>query len=407
MRICIVHEYFRPYITGGADLFLVSLADYLVSKGFDVDVITTHQNNLKYEELSKGIHVYRFKSSPIKLGYMYQFPGITIPWNYFNYPMISRIKKIMERSDVVHINNIFQLSFSPLRAAISLKKLIVFNVFDYWLTCFKKDFLYRNEPCKKISSLRCADCVLNMTTYFGGLLPAYFPLVFIDKILKRRFFKADVVIAPSNYAKNKIKDFVRVPIQVIPLPYTGKIFKRRRTIKEKIKLLFIGRLNEQKGAHIIPEISQELKKMGLKHEFNVIGNGPLFNSLRKKSKGLNINFHGAIYDEKIKRKFFLDSDIILIPAFGEEPLGLVLLESMAHGLPIISSNRGGLGELVKDNGVGLTCEPTARDIALSIKKLVSNKKTYKKIANNGYRNIKKFSPLKIFKEYEKIYNRFV
>lgn len=407
MRICIVHEYFRPYITGGADIFLVALSDYLISKGFEIDVITTHQNNLKHDELSNGIHIHRFKPSPIKLGHMYQFPGVTIPWNYFNYPMISRMKKIMKQADVVHINNIFQLSFSPLRAASSLGKPIVFDVHDYWLTCFKKDLLYRNEPCRKISSLRCADCILSMTTYFGGLIPSYLPLIFVDKILKRKFFKADAAITHSDFARRRIKDFVKVPIQVIPYPYIGKIYRKRRLVKDKIKLLFIGRLIEQKGAHIIPEISQELERMDLDHEFNVIGNGPLFDSLRRRSERFNIKFHGAIYDEKIKRRFFLNSDVILIQSFGEEPFGIVVLESMAHGLPIISTNRGGLGELVRDNGVGLTCEPTAKNIALAIKQLVSDKKTYEKMSKNGYKNIRKFLPIKIFKEYERVYERLV
>jgi len=407
MRICIAHEYFRPYITGGADLFLVALSDYLVSKGFDIDVITTHQKNLKYEELSDDIHIYRFKSSPIKLGYMYQFPGITIPWNYFNYPLISKMKEIMKKADILYINNIFQLSFSPFIAATTLNKPIVFDIHDYWSICFKKDLLYNNEPCRINNIFNCAKCLLNISFNLDFLVPFYLPLVFIDNTLKKHFLKPDFTITHSDFVRRKVKEFIKTPIQVIPYPYLGKIYKRKGRIGKEIKILFIGRINQQKGAHIIPEIATELKNQNISYEFDIIGGGSILESLKERSKKLNINFHGPIYDENVKRKFFLDSDVLLIPSFGEEPFGIVVLEGMAHGLPIISTNRGGLGELVENNEVGLVCEPDPKKIVKSINRLFSDKKQYKKFSNNGYKNIKKFLPSNIFNEYKKVFEQLL
>jgi len=135
----------------------------------------------------------------------------------------------------------------------------------------------------------------------------------------------------------------------------------------------------------------------------VIGDGPLLKKLKNSSKDINIIFHGAIYDKKIKREIFLDSDILLVPSFGEEPFGIVILEAMAHGLPIISSNRGGLGEIVKTNKIGITCEPTAKNIVKFIKKLISNENLYKKLSMNGYEKIKNYSSIKIFEEYRKLF----
>jgi glycosyltransferase involved in cell wall biosynthesis len=233
--------------------------------------------------------------------------------------------------------------------------------------------------------------------------PVICPLISIERKLKNDIFKADIIIVHSDFVKQKVEEFTKIPVKVIPYPYLGEINRTERKIGKKLKLLFIGRIIKQKGVHIIPEIARELNGNNIDYEIDVIGDGPLLQRLRVISKNLNIKYHGAIYDEKIKKRFFLNSDILLVPSLGEEPFGIVILEAMAHGLPIISSDRGGLGEIVKTNEIGIICEPKVKDFVGTIKKLSSNETLYQKLSVNCYEKIKNYSSVKIFEKYRKLF----
>lgn len=398
-----MHEYFKPDLTGGADIFLSKLADYLLTKGFKIEVIATLQKERKEIEVIDGIKINRFRTSPFKFTYMQQFPGLTIPWNYFNRRLISKMKKIIENADVVYLNNIFHLSFSPLRVLSFIKKPIVFDFHDYWFLCPKKDLLFNKSLCKKISSVRCSKCLSDMILGKTVLAPFIWPFISLERKLKDKIFMADVIIVHSNFVKKNVENFVKKPIKVIPYPYFGSINKVEREFGKKVKLLFIGRIVNQKGVNMIPDIARELKKCEIDYEINVIGDGPLLQKLKDISKGINVNYHGAIYDEKIKEKFFFNSDILLVPSLWEEPFGIVVLEAMANGLPVIASSKGGLEEIVKNNEIGITCEPTIGEFVESIKKLISNESFYKKLSMNCYEKIKNYSPETIFEEYRKLF----
>jgi glycosyltransferase involved in cell wall biosynthesis len=235
------------------------------------------------------------------------------------------------------------------------------------------------------------------------LAPFVWPFISLERKLKDKLFIADVIIVHSNFVKKNVENFVKKPVKVIPYPYFGKINKVEKKLGKKVKLLFIGRIVRQKGVNMIPNIARELKKCGIDYEINVLGDGPLLQKLKDSSKGINVNYHGAVYDEKIKEKFFLNSDILLVPSLWEEPFGIVALEAMANGLPVIASDRGGLGEIIKNNEIGITCEPTIQNFIESIKKIISNETLYKILSMNCYEKIKNYSPEKIFEEYRKLF----
>ena len=78
------------------------------------------------------------------------------------------------------------------------------------------------------------------------------------------------------------------------------------------------------------------------------------------------------------------SSIIVIPSIWEEPFGLVAAEAMSNGIAIISSNKGGLKEIIGRNGI-LLIILMLKNISLELKRLMSNKitlKNFKKSWNN-------------------------
>jgi glycosyltransferase involved in cell wall biosynthesis len=317
------------------------------------------------------------------------------------------MKSIMNDSDVAHINNIFHLSMSPFMAADRAGVPVVLDIHDVWPICFKKDCLYRDtDVCREWDIVKCSRCLL--ASRFSGmeaLLPFYLPMLWADRSLRRRIIRPDHVIVHSDYVRRKISCDMLPDAEVIPYCYLGRRANVKRRPGKSIRILFINRLIRQKGAGIIPGISENLRKAGIKHVIEVVGDGPMAAELRERSKGLSIRYHGAVYDWDRKDRMFREADVLIMPSQSEEPFGIVTLEAMAYGLPMVSTDRGGLGELVRSNGAGITCEPSADAFSGAISEMVSDRKSYDGFSANGRRNIKKYEKKRIFRRYEKMFER--
>ena len=124
---------------------------------------------------------------------------------------------------------------------------------------------------------------------------------------------------------------------------------RKRDI---LKLLFIGSIDDRKG---IFDLLTALKNVNRPFVLNVCGEfgdsraKQRFDSLRATLVGKEIIYYGYVSGEE-KRRIMLDSDILVLPSYGEG-LPLVVLEGLATGCAILSSNVGANPEIVKnENG---------------------------------------------------------
>jgi glycosyltransferase involved in cell wall biosynthesis len=219
------------------------------------------------------------------------------------------------------------------------------------------------------------------------------------------------VITHSKFVENIIEREFDIKPKMISYPYIGKkILGRKKVVKKKVDLLFMGRIDYLKGAHLLPEIASILEKKGIPYKIDVMGSGSMINKLKILSEKhrLKIQFHGFV--NHMSKKFLRimeDTHILLIPSLWYEPFGIVVLEAMAFGIPVIASNRGGLKEIVTENNVGILAYPNAEIIADEIENLIKDKKRYEKFSENGLKNIKKYKPENVFKEYEKIFEKVV
>jgi len=410
MRICVVNEFFKPHVTGGTEIFLEHLIDYLISKGFEIDLITSKYKNEKEFEKKGKLTLYRVKSSPLNIGHFKQLPGVTLPFNFFNFTLRKKMKDIMKKSDCVHINNLYHLSFAPIQAANELKKIVFLDVHDYWPICFKKNLFFLDKTfCKNIQPYKCLKCLMSTNAVSTIFYPILNPLVISEFFLKDMSLKFDELITHSKFMEGIMKAEFKVKPKIISYPYIGGIFAERKTIDDKINLLFIGRVEYMKGAHFLVPIAKILKDKGINYKINVIGSGNLIEKLKIESKkeDLKIEFHGFV--EHMSQKFIeimKESHILLVPSLWYEPFGIVVLEAMAFGIPIIASNRGGLKEIVSENNVGIITSLNPKIIADKIEFLIKNIKLFKKFSFNGLKYIKKYNPQDIFEKYEKIFEKY-
>ena len=176
-------------------------------------------------------------------------------------------------------------------------------------------------------------------------------------------FRPKIIKSESNVA-NKATDIVN--------------FVTRRFIKRGgHTLLFVGGLDR---AHYFKGLSNLLKAMSLVKEpisLNVIGSGDLRSQYEKEAQALGLSrkvrFLGRVSEEELIRQY-QSADILILPSINShEAFGLVLIEAMACGLPVIASNLPGVRSVFNDGKQGLACEPgNVLDLADKIGLLVGD-----------------------------------
>lgn len=170
-------------------------------------------------------------------------------------------------------------------------------------------------------------------------------------ILTRIKFSAEISVSRSFLKyRNANRAIFFIPNGVDVSEYTNSKFKRRRF---KTCLLFVGRLEEQKGVDLLIEaMCLLIRKLQL--ELLVVGEGRqrkyLENLTYTLRLGKNIKFLGKIPQTKLKRLYNQAS--LLVAPSRSEGLPFILLEAMAAKLPIVATNVGDNAYLIKDGVTG-------------------------------------------------------
>ena len=164
-----------------------------------------------------------------------------------------------------------------------------------------------------------------------------------------------------------------------------------------------------KGPHILLK-SIKLLKSHI-NDFMVVfaGRGEMQEELAKIAKKLgveeNIRFTGYVKNEQ-KPLYFKAADIFCLPSISvAEAFGIVNLESMACGTPIVSTWIGGIPDVVEDGKNGLLTEPgDEKSLAEALRYLLENENAAKKMGNYGKQKVMDYSWEKIAEKTGNIYN---
>ena len=186
---------------------------------------------------------------------------------------------------------------------------------------------------------------------------------------------ADYFIVASNYTKNELlkKDIKKSKIFVIP--YGVKIEEYKPTLefnkinKEEISILFVGRMNVAKGFYKVLDVAKNIKNkqiifyfVGDKKELCIQENLPD-----------NIKIIGSVPKKKIKY-FYEKADILILPTLFDG-FGLSVIEAMASGCAIITTNNCGASDIVRQENAGIILDKISyKEIELTIHKLINDKK---------------------------------
>ncbi len=328
MRVALVHDYLVQY--GGAERVLEALAELFPK----ARIYTLIYNSEYFDKIFSGrkIHTSFLQKIPFASSYHRIFP-VLMPmaienFDFSNYDLVisdsnSYAKGIITNPKTLHIC----YCHTPMRYA--------------WDDCHRyiREFGYPNMTKK-------------LVPFFMNYIRLW------DKISAER---ADYYIANSKFVAMRIKKYYQKDSAVIYPPVNTDFYKTSAGLVKKGKyFLIFGRLLAYKRFDLAIEAFNALG-----YDLKIIGEGPEEKRLKKMAGG-NIEFLGRLKDEEV-RNYYQGAKAFIFPQ--EEDFGIVALEAMSSGIPVIAYRGGGALETVVEGKTGLMfAEQTAKGIMESVKK---------------------------------------
>jgi len=240
-------------------------------------------------------------------------------------------------------------------------------------------------------------------------------------IVRHSAKKADHIIAVSEATKKDILDLTDVPEDKVTVIYEGvdEIFRQLDQhgldrIREKHQLrhpfiLHVGAIHPRRNiSRLIEAFAFLRREKNCQHELRLVGSisDKEASELQYKTQKLGIedvvHCHGILSDQDLVG-FYNLADVFIYPSLYEG-FGLPVLESMACGTPVITSNRSSLPELAGDAAI-LVDPESVDEIAYAIHELISNRDLRKQLVECGTIRVQKFSWLKTTKQTLKLFEQ--
>ncbi len=240
----------------------------------------------------------------------------------------------------------------------------------FWL--FKK---LKKKKNKVILTIHSGLFNLNLKKYLAGL---FFSLIYKS---------IDYLYFGSNSAKEWWKNhYPWMDIDKNLVIYNGvdiDVKRKSKKLNKKILISFVGRLENENNPNFFIDIAEEYLRLYDNAIFNIYGDGPMLIDLKKSIHNRNIRFHGWVNKDRI----YKNTNIILITSpINNFPY--VALEAKSYGIPVISSSKGDIKRIIKNNIDGFISQTNSSGkIIMLIQKTLKN---YNLFSKNAIKRSKKF-----------------
>lgn len=212
----------------------------------------------------------------------------------------------------------------------------------------------------------------------------------LEKVLRFFIRRADVVIFPGKEIMRKFnRQVAKVESIILPTGTVGGTCPHANGTENYV--LQVGRLCKERRVDVLLKAFKKLNKPGLK--LCITSEGPEKERLVELAKKLGIServrFLGYV-NEKEKRDLYRHAKLFVTPS-PTDTQGLVALEAMQYGAPVIAARAGGFLDYIRDGKNGLHFRPNDhRNLARKMKHLLRDDELRKRLSRNGYETVKQF-----------------
>lgn len=295
MKICMIVP--QADVKGGIATVVNGYREYGLGKGYELSFVESYRDGSKWQKLGKAICGY------FKFGW----------------------EVLFRTPDIVHVHSSFGPSFYRKIPFIYMAKWRGVKLVNHIHGAEFEEF-YTNASYKKKEQIR------------------------------KVYGKCDVLVVLSTEWKERISTIVSEEKICVIENYCH--IPRLQEGMRKNQILFLGEIGERKGCFDIPEIYKRI--------VDAVGNIPLIiagageveqvqDMLKERGVLENVSFPGWIRGE-VKEKLLQESKFFLFPSYNEG-MPMAVLEAMAYGMGIVTSNVGGIPKLIEDGISGYICTP--------------------------------------------------
>ena len=362
MKILMLTWEYPPRIVGGIARVVHDLSHRLIKDGHEVTVVTYKEGNVPDFEDDKGVKVYRIGNYMIN-------PNNFIDWiMQMNFNLVAKANEIIAKEgnfDVIHAHD--------------------------WLVAYAAKTLKNSYGTPIVATIHATEAGRNSGIHDETQR-------YINDTEWMLTYEASEVIVNSNYMKSELQRLFGLPfekINVVPNGvnlnlYSGVErdyeFRRQYAADNEKIILFVGRLVYEKGIqHLIAAMPKILEKY---HDSKLViaGKGGMIDELKAQVNAMGISnkvyFTGYLNSKQVV-KMYKCADVAVFPS-TYEPFGIVALEGMLSGTPVVVSDVGGLNEIVQHGENGMkSYAGNPNSLADSIVSLLYDPALCMKVAKNA------------------------
>jgi glycosyltransferase involved in cell wall biosynthesis len=378
--ICVVSQQIKN-IQSGPGLHTNLLIDSLVREGFKV-IALSHGN----ESHNQGSYVFIGKHIKPRIR---NHAG----WISFSYGIRNVIKEIEEKyqPNIIH--------FAEFRDGLLCKcnTPVISQLNDTYTVDLQSHTYYRK--------------------YYRDWISRWIYYNFSHYLEKQTVHKIDLPIANSLYTKSKfeinypnISEITVIHKGIDTKKYVHLKLERQTQSKHSPRILFVGGNMQRKGLSVLlqsmPFILSQVKDCLLW----IVGNDPMIPKFKKTTQKMGIDKQTIFLGHKNQGdllNLYRDADLLVLPALIEA-FGVVILEAMAAGLPVIASDCGGIPEIITNGENGYLVPPDDyKKLAEAIVKLIKDENLRNNFIQNGFETSEQFSAEKMLKATFDLYAKFI
>lgn len=256
---------------------------------------------------------------------------------------------------------------------------------------------------RKIPLVHSYHTLFSRYVHYVPFLPHSFAIWFAEFASRKYCNASQMVISPSNQTKTLLLDYgIDIPIEVLPTGVEVELFQQaskgvmrdKHGIAPETKvLLFVGRLGTEKNIDFLIKVFKEVKKDIPTAYFIIVGDGPARRELEELSFKINLAdsliFAGA-YPRNHVAEYIKDADLFIF-ASQTETQGLVLVEAMAGGLPVVALKGPGVLDVMEDGKSGFICPGPILEFKEKVVNLLKNDELRAKMSAFAIEHARQFS----------------
>ena len=382
MRIAFFTNCYKPLVNGVVTS-ISSLKEAYERKGHEVYVFAPRVEDYVDQEKK----VFRYRSVNITNKVKYPLP----------IPLSFKVKKVINEfnPDIIHIHHPFLLS----SAAIMYGKKL------------------------GIPKILTIHTQYEQYAYYVSPVPERVTHEAIKMIISNLAYKTDCITTPSASMKKIIENYgIKNRIEVIPNAIHLISFKeddelKRTEIKKKYNLkeddkiiLFVGRVASEKSIDKVIKALAIIKKRGIgKEKLLIVGNGPAMDELKQLTRSLKVEedliFTGTVSYEEIQHYYKMA--YVFTIASTTETFGIVTIEALASGVPVVAVKAPGAADILTDGLDGLLVDDDVEKIANALEKIIKEPELREKLSLGALKTSEKYSINKISEKMLNLYREVI